>query len=142
MGGMGGAAVRMPARSLAERARGLRARLLVAGAEVALEGKLEGGLRPLHRIRQVARARRQLAAARGEEALDDPVFQRMEGDDDEAAAGPQQPLGRMQRLDQFVEFAVHMDAQRLEGAGGGMDLVRPRPAGGALDGLDQADAWW
>ena len=71
---------------------------------MTLEGKRERRLRPLHRIGQMTRAGRQLAATRGEEALDDAVLQRMERNDDEATAFRQQALGRMQRLDQLVEF--------------------------------------
>ena len=62
----------------------------------------------------------------------------MESDDDEATTLRQQSLGGVQCFDQLIELAVHVDAQCLEGARGGMDLVRPRPAGGPLDGLDEA----
>ncbi len=98
-------------------------RLRLAGAKMALEGKIEARCRPLAKFERVARTMRKLSAARGKEALDDAVFERMEGDDDQPAAGLQQPFGSMQRLDQFIELGVHMDAQRLEGAGGGMNAV-------------------
>lgn len=53
-----------------------------------------------------------------QEALDQPVLQRVEGDDAEPPAGTQQPPGRPQARVQLVQLVVDEDAQRLEGLGG------------------------
>jgi hypothetical protein len=67
-------------------------------------------------LRQVPRSASFLARARGKKSLHDAVFQRMEGDGDEAPTGLQATLGRAQAARQLAEFVVHLDAQRLEGA--------------------------
>ena len=69
------------------------------------------------------RLRRAGAAAPlgGEEALDDAVLERVVGQDDEAAAGPQQVDGGGQPLGERVELLVDRDPQRLEHAGGRVD---------------------
>ena len=97
-----------------------------------MKGNAKLGAGPVHGIRHVARGRGSLPPRVGEEALDDAVLERMEGDDHQPPAGRQQALRCMQRLDQFLEFAVHMDAQRLEGARGGMDAVLAALAARAL----------
>ena len=47
----------------------------------------------------------------------------MEGDDHEAAAFAQQVFRRGEGFCEFAELVVHEDAQRLEGAGGGVNPV-------------------
>ena len=85
-----------PARSFADRARGLTALSSSLAATIGLPTGCEGcGAR--RELGQMARAGG-LAGAVREEALDDAVFQRMEGDDDEPAARLQRPLGGKQRL--------------------------------------------
>src|SRR5262245_12630442 len=54
------------------------------------------------RDRQMTRAR-SLAGTIGEERLDDPVLERMEGNNDETPAGLQHMLGGKQRLRQFAK---------------------------------------
>ena len=88
----------------------------LAGAD-RLGDRLEGRRRPgLARGRQVARAGRQGAAARLEEALHDPVLEAVEGDDGKAAAGREHLLGGRQPALELVKLLVHVDADRLEGA--------------------------
>ena len=84
----------------------------------------------------MARAAR-YARALLQEALDDAVLQRMEGDDDEPAALAQHRLGRGERLRQLLELAVDEDAERLEGARRRMDARRAGRAGGARDDLGE-----
>ncbi len=64
-----------------------------------------------------------LAGTIGKEALHDAVLERMERDDDETSAGLQRCFRRKQRLGEFAEFIIDEDAQRLEDARRGMDLV-------------------
>jgi len=45
----------------------------------------------------------------------------MERDDDEAAAGQEEPGSSSERTLYFAEFVVDVDAQRLEAAGGWID---------------------
>ncbi len=120
----GGASVRSAQRNLAERARGLRSAFGVGRRDRL--GGLQGEGRRRRRLLAGQQARDGAAApgAPGEEMLDDAVFQRMEGDDSEPPARPQQALGRLQRAGQLVELLVHRDAQRLEGAGRRMDVLR------------------
>src|SRR5579884_2089331 len=68
-----------------------------------------------------------------EEALDDAILQGVEADDDEAPAGPEQLHRRGERHLEAAELVVDGDAQRLEGARGGVDAAGPA----ADDGLDQ-----
>ena len=88
-----GAAVRVAARSLAERARGLRLRLGLARPRRRRDaiGSNVGGATA--GLRQMARAAGGAAAAIGQEGLDDAVLERVEGDDDQPAAGRQDALG-------------------------------------------------
>ena len=67
-----------------------------------------------------------------EEALDDAVLQRMERHHREPPAFGEQALGREQAFDQFAQFIVHRDAQRLEAAGRRMGIAR-LPADGLFD---------
>ena len=71
----------------------------------------------------MARARRQRPAALFQEALDDAVLEAVEGDDRQPAAGAKHALGGAQALLELVELGVQMDADRLEGAGGGVALL-------------------
>ncbi len=78
-----------------------------------------------------------LARTVGDEALDDAVLQRMEGDDGEPAARLQRALGRKQRAREFAEFVVDEDAQRLEDARRRMDPVLRIAADSVLDRLGE-----
>lgn len=53
-------------------------------------------------------------AALGEEILDDPVFQRMEGYDGQPPARLQDAFRRGERLMQLVELFIDEDPERLE----------------------------
>ena len=87
--------MRSPARSLAERARGLAAISASSGATGRLVSRRKVGGRRLD-LRQMAR-HADGAAALGEERLDDAVFERMEGHDHEPPAGLQDALGGRER---------------------------------------------
>ena len=95
--------------------------LRLAGRDRTLGQDIEAG-RGLRHFGQMPRARGNLAAL-GQEILDDAVFQRMEGDDDEPAAWLQHALGGRERFMQLVEFFVDEDAQRLERTGCGVNFV-------------------
>ena len=82
---------------------------------------------------------RLLAGAVGDEALDDAVLQRMEGDDGQPAAGLQRALGGKQRPGKLAELVVDEDAQRLEDAGGGVDLVLRVAADMRLDRIGKVE---
>ena len=56
-----------------------------------------------------------------QEALDDAVLERMEGDDDEPAAFGKHRLGRGKRFGELFKLAVYEDAERLERARRRMD---------------------
>ena len=134
--GRAGLSVRIAALSLAERARGLAA---ISPSEAAiappdlLEGRRNGlGFRQMPRLRL-------LAGAVGDEALDDAVLERMEGDDGEPAAGLQRPLGGKQRAGELAELVIDEDAQRLEDAGGRVDLVLRIAADMRLDGVGKVE---
>src|SRR6476646_5973097 len=66
--------------------------------------------------RQVARAVRLRLRAVLEELLDQPILQRVEGDDEEAPAGREHALGGGEGLGQLTQLVVDVDAQRLERA--------------------------
>ena len=61
----------------------------------------------------------------------------MERDDGETAARRQHLLGRGQAALKLAQLVVHGDAQRLEGAGGGIALVAALRADGAAHDLGQ-----
>ena len=61
------------------------------------------------------------AGPRRHELLDDAVFERMEGDDREPSARPQDALGGVQRQHKLAQFVVDGDAQRLERARRGVN---------------------
>src|SRR3546814_17684326 len=71
-----------------------------------------------------------LAAALAQELLHDAIFQRVEGDHGEPAAGAEQRLGGRKAALQLAQLVVHVDAQGLEGARRGVD--RPTFATRAL----------
>ncbi len=135
-GSCGGVSVRAPARSLAERARGFRAiscslgpdRPSVMASNVAVRARLRSA---------DGASRRRAAGARGEELLHDAVFERMERHDDEAPAGLQDALRRMQRAHEFAELVVDGDAQPLEHA-----RRRMNAAGLLADGDATRSASW
>ena len=134
--GRAGLSVRTAALSLAERARGLIGDLAVRGGDRAarlVEGRGDGfGFRQMPRLRL-------LAGAVGDEALDDAVLERMEGDDGEPAARLQRPLGGKQRTGELAELIIDEDAQRLEDAGGRVDLVLRIAADMRLDGIGKVE---
>ena len=100
--------------------------------EVAQLGSLGIGAR-----RRVARRARRAAGTGAHELLHGAIFQRMERDDGEAAARRQHLLGGGQAALELAQLVVHGDAQRLEGAGGGIALVAALRADGAAHDLGQ-----
>ena len=134
--GRAGLSVRTAALSLAERARGLTA---ISASEAAIAppalSKVAGmaaGFRQMPRLRL-------LAGAVGDEALDDAVLERMEGDDGEPAAWLQHALGGEQCAGELAELVIDEDAQRLEDAGGRMDLVLRVAADMRLDRIGKVE---
>ncbi len=87
----------------------------------------------------MARSARRPRRSLGHEALDDAVLQRMEGDDHQAAARGEHPLGRRQRLGQLVELAIDEDAERLKGSRRRMDFTGPAPADRAGNDVGKLD---
>src|SRR5439155_23691893 len=79
--------------------------------------------------RQLGRTGAALALGR-DEALDDPILERVVAEDDEPAAGPEQVHCRREPGLQGVELLVDGDPQRLEHPGGRVDA----PAGTWVDG--------
>ena len=57
--------------------------------------------------------------------LHDPVFQRMERDDDQATTGFEDTLGCGQAVDELAQLLVHEQSQCLKSAGRRMDVTRP-----------------
>src|SRR6478672_11233871 len=64
-----------------------------------------------------------------QEALDDPILERVEGDDREASVRPEHLERRRERALQRAELVVHLDAQRLEDALGRVAFPEPRGSG-------------
>ena len=60
---------------------------------------------------------------RGERPLDDPVLEGVEGDDDEARSRARAGSHALEELAEPFELSVDLDAQGLEGLGGGVDLA-------------------
>ena len=116
------------ARRRADFARGLAATSPGVGRDGAAEDGLGLGRAPAAADRQVGRAD---AAARavGEEALDAPVLERVEGDRGEPAAGAQQLPRQRQRGVELVELVVDRDPDRLEGALGRVPAGEARGRG-------------
>ena len=81
----------------------------------------------------MAGASRCAAARVTEEALDDAVLERMEGDDDEAAARFEAALGGGERVDELAELVVDVDAQRLKRPRRGVAVLAFGTAERALD---------
>src|SRR6476646_69068 len=72
----------------------------------------------------------------GDEALDDPVLERVVAEDDEPAARPQEGARGGERVLECLELLGDRDPERLEDAGRGVDpATDPRVAGG--DALDE-----
>ena len=116
----------------AERARGLAASSAGSGSIAlrvarAKRGGLGGGLGG------VAAAAGGGAGAELEEALDDAVLERVEGDDGEPAARRERTLGGGEAAGELAELVVDRDAQRLEAAGRGVRLAGLRARQQALD---------
>ena len=57
----------------------------------------------------MARDPRRRGAPAGEEPLGDAVLERMEGDDDEPAAGLEQPLGRREPVGELAKLVVEIE---------------------------------
>ena len=74
----------------------------------------------------------------GEGPLDEAVLQGVEGDDGQAAVVGKDRKRRLDRGGGLVEFAVHGDAQRLEGARGGVARGAAAAADGAFDDVGEA----
>jgi hypothetical protein len=60
-----------------------------------------------------------------EELFDEPILERMEGDDDDASAGTEDAHGRRESLLEIRELVVDRDAESLEDARRGVDAARP-----------------
>ena len=116
------------ARRRADFARGLAATSPGVGDDRAAADQLGLGLAAADADRQVGRAD---AAARavGEEALDAPVLERVEGDGGQPAAGRSSSQAQRQRRVELAELVVDRDAQRLEGALGGVAAGEARGRG-------------
>ena len=67
--------------------------------------------------------------------LDKGVLERVEGDDPKTPTGPEERYGGLQPAAEALQLVVDLDAESLEGAGGGMDPLGPEAAGDGL--LDQ-----
>src|SRR4051812_38080850 len=80
----------------------------------------------------MARDRRTSAAA-CKETLDDAVLERVERDDDDAAAWLEDAFRRRKTLGQLLQFLIDENAQRLKRSCGRMDLPRLRPHHAADD---------
>ena len=116
------------ARRRAEAARGLRASSSADGTIERRAQQRRLRLATAAADGQVGRADA-AAGALGEEALDAPVLERVEGDAGEHAALAQQPPGERQRAVELSELVVDGDPQRLEGALGGMPAGEARGRG-------------
>src|SRR6185437_501686 len=68
-----------------------------------------------------------------EEALDDPVFETVKGDDRETATGLQRALRGLKPLFQLVQLGVQVNPDRLEGACGRVTLLALAETRGAPD---------
>src|SRR5262249_31948531 len=79
-------------------------------------------------------ARRPLQLA--EALLDRAIFERVKGDDDAAAAGPELIGKDLEEARQLAELVVDGDAQRLERARRGIDALVARRAAGHCPGDD------
>ena len=114
--------------------------LLVRRAYRAMVNEPETRRRPCAGLRrQMARALLLRCRPFPEEALDQPILQRVEGDDGEPPARRQHALGRRQAARQLAELVVDVDAQRLERARGRVpagDLLAPEHARGSCASSD------
>jgi hypothetical protein len=79
------------------------------------------------------------AALTSEEALDDAVFEGVEGEDGEPAVGSEPLDRRGEQALELPEFVVHRDADRLKAARGRMDLPVRLARDGTPDGLGEAE---
>ena len=105
-----------PARSLAERERGLAAISAAPGSTALRRVSLKLGARSDRHVRRMARGAALAARALGEEILDDAVFERMEGHRDQPPAGAQDGFGRRQPGDQLAQLVIDEQPQRLKAA--------------------------
>ena len=106
-----GTPVRSATRITAERARGLAA----ASAAPGLDARQR-----VQAVRRLGRERRAAVdlgpALARDEGLDDPVLERMEADDDEAAARREQRERRVQGLLELLKLGVDENPKRLKRA--------------------------
>lgn len=77
---------------------------------------------------------------KGEEALDDPVFERVEREDRESTAGGQQVDRRWEEALQLPQLVVDEDPNRLKGAGCRVDTRSTLRSDGLGDGLGEAES--
>ena len=119
------------ARSLAEAARGFSSSSRALGPDRLARQVAQHGLVAAVADRELRRAG--AAAGLGAEVLlDDPVLERVEADDGDAASGPEHPHRRRERCFERAELVVDRDPQRLEDTLGGMAVAE---AGGRRDRL-------
>ena len=125
-GSCAAASVRAPARSFADRARGLRetSRSLGAIGPRVIASNVGSGM---NAGRHMPRSPRRTARARGKELLHDAVFERMKCHDHEPPAGFENSLGGVQRAHQFAEFVVDGDPQSLKNPRSGVNAARLLP---------------
>src|ERR1039458_2813547 len=64
--------------------------------------------------------------------LDKGVLERVKGDDPKTPTGPEERYGGLQPMAEALQLVVDLDAERLEGPGGGMDPLGPAAAGDGL----------
>ena len=123
----GGAPVRTPKRSLAERERGLASASASPGSIGWPRGASNVGWASAGSPGSRREAARPRPERLDEELLDDAVLERVEGHHREAAAGLEEPLGGGEAAHELAELVVDRDAQGLEGARRRMgQLAAPR----------------
>src|SRR5690606_32288204 len=120
--GRGWAAAR---RSRSRRDLPAGAELRGAGTRVARDLLVAGGERLLRQDLE--------AGAVEEEALDDPVLERVVSDHDQASVGDEEARRALEALAQGAQLVVDVDAQRLERAAGGVLAARARRVGAGDD---------
>ena len=125
------------ARRRAEAARGFSATSSAEGTIERRDEQRRLGLAAAHAHGQLRRADAPPRAL-DEEALHPPVLERVEGDPRQHASLAQQVPGEGERPVELVELFVDGDAQRLEGALGGMPAAEARRRGDrSLDRLHE-----
>ncbi len=103
---------------------GILRRFRLAGCDRLLAFERESGGQRCRLIGSMARRCLRPSRTGAKEALDDAVFERMERNHCEPAAGRKPALGRDEGRGELAELVVHRDAQGLERAGRRMDIAR------------------